>query len=80
MTTDHPHPKDTWLGRRIRARREALMLTEKDLAERLCVSPQQVQRYECGSAGLTMTELYDIAAALEIELRGLLDLERFHPT
>ena len=53
------------VGRRIREQRIAVGLTQKALAEHLCVSPQQIQRYEAGINRLSPSLLVKVAARLD---------------
>jgi transcriptional regulator with XRE-family HTH domain len=65
-----PHPTrgvthhDQEYGRRIRAFRMQRDLSQSDLAEKLGISFQQVQKYEKGSNRITVSRLEQIAVAL----------------
>jgi len=59
------HPGlETAIGARIRARRRQLGLSQTELAERLGVSFQQVQKYEQGTNRVAASTLVAAAAAL----------------
>lgn len=55
------NPIDVHVGRRVRDRRQRLGWTLMDLAERLGVSHQQVQKYEQGSTRISASSLYSLS-------------------
>jgi transcriptional regulator with XRE-family HTH domain len=57
---------DSVVGERIRKRRLALGMTQTDLAERINVRFQQVQKYENGLNRVAASRLWQIALALEV--------------
>jgi transcriptional regulator with XRE-family HTH domain len=57
---------DIELGRRTRARRLALGMSQERLAEILGVTFQQVQKYERGTNRIAASRLHDIARALDM--------------
>ena len=61
-----PDAVDASVGRRIGARRAAMGLSQTALAQRLGVSPQQVQKYESGQNRISASRLSAIAAALGV--------------
>lgn len=61
-----PDAMDASVGRRISARRAAMGLSQSALAQRLGVSPQQVQKYEAGANRISASRLSDIATALGV--------------
>lgn len=64
---------DGHIGRLIRKRRVALGLTQDDLAVRLKISYQQVQKYETGANRVSAARLFEIAGALEIPVAYFFD-------
>jgi transcriptional regulator with XRE-family HTH domain len=60
-----PHDVDLHVGRRIRARRKALGVTQEQLADSLGLTFQQVQKYERGANRVSASKLFQIAEALE---------------
>jgi transcriptional regulator with XRE-family HTH domain len=58
-------PIDVAVGGRIRARRQALRMSQMTLAEHLGVSFQQVQKYERGANRISASMLVKAACALE---------------
>ncbi|WP_158767392.1 helix-turn-helix domain-containing protein [Terricaulis silvestris] len=59
---------DAAIGKRIRARRLAIAMTQERLAELLGLTFQQVQKYEKGVNRVAASRLFDIAAALNAPL------------
>lgn len=59
---------DRHVGRRIRARRWLLGLTQADLAEIAGVKFQQIQKYETGKDRVSASKLWLIAAGLETNI------------
>jgi transcriptional regulator with XRE-family HTH domain len=69
VTTPHPKSvdaRDAEIGRLVRARRKQLGLTQTDLAERIGVAFQQVQKYEKGTNRISIGRLTRIAKALDV--------------
>jgi len=56
---------DMQIGRQVRRRRRLMGLTQAQLAQRIGVTPQQIQKYECGGARMSAGRLHDIARSLE---------------
>jgi transcriptional regulator with XRE-family HTH domain len=68
-TTQHPRSvdaRDAEIGRLVRAQRQQLRLSQSDLAERIGVTFQQVQKYENGTNRISIGRLTRIAEALEV--------------
>lgn len=59
-------PFNNHVGYAIRERRCELGLTQKELARRLDISSQQIQRYECGCDQLNVETIQSMAFALEV--------------
>ena len=57
---------DAAIGERIRRRRTELGLTQEQLAQRLGVSYQQVQKYERGANRISASRLYTLAHRLDV--------------
>src|SRR6185312_1690646 len=64
--TGVPHPVDVEIGARIRARRLMLGMPQTDLAARLGIAFQQLQKYEGGVNRVSASRLTEIAATLEM--------------
>lgn len=61
------------VGRRVAEERNALGLTQFDLAERIEVSPQYVGLVEQGRQNLTIETIVKVANALEISVSALFE-------
>ena len=57
------HPTDLHVGARIRQRRQILGMTQTDLANKVGVKFQQLQKYETGANRVSASRLADIARA-----------------
>jgi transcriptional regulator with XRE-family HTH domain len=72
-----PNPIDIHVGKRIRARRKDVRVSQEKLAEQLGLTFQQIQKYEKGANRVSASKLYDIARALNASIeyffRGLAD-------
>lgn len=65
-----PDRVDAFVGARIAHRRAALGLSQQGLAERLGISPQQIQKYEAGSNRVSVSRLHRIATVLASPAAG----------
>ena len=61
-----PHPIDVHVGRRLRARRRLLGLTQEALATAVDIKFQQIQKYESGSNRVSASRLWALAKALDV--------------
>lgn len=59
------HPIDQHVGKKIRALRHIRNLTQQQLADKIDVKFQQVQKYETGANRVSASRLSNIAAALD---------------
>ena len=69
VTTQHPRSvdaRDAEIGRMVRAQRQDLRLSQSDLADRIGVTFQQVQKYENGTNRISIGRLARIAEALDV--------------
>jgi transcriptional regulator with XRE-family HTH domain len=69
VVTQHPRSvdaRDAEIGRMVRAQRQQLGLSQSDLADRIGVTFQQVQKYENGSNRISIGRLTRIAEALGV--------------
>ena len=62
------HPVDEHVGKRIRQRRWLLGVTQQQLAERVGIKFQQIQKYETGANRVSASRLWDIADALDVSV------------
>ena len=71
------HPVDVHVGSRIRHRRWLIGMTQQQLATAVGIKFQQIQKYETGMNRVSASRLWDIAAALDVEVSFFFDgLER----
>ena len=68
-----PHAVDIHVGQRLRQRRWMLGLTQQQLAERVGIRFQQIQKYETGENRMSASRLWDIAAALNVPIAHFYD-------
>ena len=60
------HPVDVHVGKRIRHRRWMIGTTQQQLAEKVGIKFQQIQKYETGMNRVSASRLWDIGHALEV--------------
>ena len=79
---ESPNPIDVHVGDRVRRRRRALGVSQEQLADKLGLTFQQVQKYERGANRVSASKLYQIASALQASIayffEGLPDPVRAH--
>lgn len=63
------------IGAAIKKRRQELTLSQEELAVKLHISSQQIQRYECGKDRLNVEKLQALAVALSVPTSYLLGKE-----
>ena len=68
-----PTAVDSHIGRRIRERRFTMKLRQDELADRLGISFQQLQKYEIGENRLAAARLFEIATALQVDVSWFFD-------
>ncbi len=66
-------PVDAFVGSRICARRRLLQMSQKQMAEKLGVTFQQVQKYEKGVNRIGAGRLYNIAKILGVNINYFFD-------
>jgi transcriptional regulator with XRE-family HTH domain len=66
--TGVPDPIDVYVGTQIRTRRLLLGLNQEELAQRLGLTFQQVQKYESGANRVSASRLWEIAAILKMPI------------
>jgi transcriptional regulator with XRE-family HTH domain len=62
------HPVDDHVGKRIRHRRWMVGMTQQQLAEKIGIKFQQVQKYETGMNRVSASRLWDTAQALGVQI------------
>ena len=60
------HPVDEHVGKRIRHRRWMVGMMQQQLADRVGIKFQQIQKYETGMNRVSASRLWDIAEALTV--------------
>ncbi|WP_282182467.1 helix-turn-helix domain-containing protein [Aliiroseovarius marinus] len=60
------HPVDIHVGKRVRHRRWMVGMTQHQLAEKVGIKFQQIQKYETGMNRVSASRLWDMAAALNV--------------
>ncbi|KQB11466.1 helix-turn-helix transcriptional regulator [Rhodobacter capsulatus] len=60
------HPVDVHVGKRIRHRRWLVGVTQQQLADKVGIKFQQIQKYETGMNRVSASRLWDIADALDV--------------
>lgn len=63
------HPVDSHVGKRIRHRRWMIGMTQQQLADRVGIKFQQIQKYETGMNRVSASRLWEIAAVLEVPIQ-----------
>jgi transcriptional regulator with XRE-family HTH domain len=62
------HPVDVHVGKRLKNLRLMRKMTQGDVAKKLTISFQQVQKYELGRNRISASKLYEIAAILDVQI------------
>ena len=77
VAIDQPHPLDVALGGRIRLRRRELGMSQDQLARKIGITFQQVQKYEHGTNRVSFSRLVEIAEALKCSVSDIMgDLDQ----
>ena len=64
--TKTAHNIDIHVGKRLKARRQALGLTQSDIGSAVNVAFQQVQKYETGVNRIAASRLYELSKVLDV--------------
>ncbi len=67
------HPVDVHVGKRVRHRRWMVGMTQQQLAERVGIKFQQIQKYETGMNRVSASRLWDISEALDVPVGFFFD-------
>jgi transcriptional regulator with XRE-family HTH domain len=62
------HPVDVHVGKRIRHRRWMVGMTQQQLADKVGIKFQQIQKYETGMNRVSASRLWDIASAMGVSI------------
>lgn len=60
------HPVDVHVGRRLKQIRTLRRMSQTDVARKLNLSFQQIQKYEIGSNRIAASRLYELSKILEV--------------
>ena len=74
--TGVPDPIDVHVGGQIRTRRLLLGMNQEELAQRLGLTFQQVQKYESGANRVSASRLWEIAAILTMPIAYFFPLDQ----
>ncbi len=67
------HPVDIHVGKRVRHRRWLVGMTQQQLAEKVGIKFQQIQKYETGMNRVSASRLWDISDALGVPVSFFFD-------
>ncbi|MEN8831826.1 MAG: helix-turn-helix transcriptional regulator [Pacificibacter sp.] len=67
------HPVDVHVGKRVRHRRWMIGMTQQQLAEKVGIKFQQIQKYETGMNRVSASRLWDISEALDVPVAFFFD-------
>jgi transcriptional regulator with XRE-family HTH domain len=62
------HPVDVHVGKRIRHRRWMVGMTQQQLADKVGIKFQQIQKYETGMNRVSASRLWDISEAMGVNI------------
>ncbi|MBM7066677.1 helix-turn-helix domain-containing protein [Actibacterium sp. 188UL27-1] len=62
------HPVDSHVGKRVRHRRWMVAMTQQQLADKVGIKFQQIQKYETGMNRISASRLWDISEALGVSV------------
>jgi transcriptional regulator with XRE-family HTH domain len=68
LSSKKPNHVDQHVGKRLRLRRNLLDLSQDELARRLGLTAQLIQKYEAGETRISASRLYDIAMQLAVPI------------
>ena len=60
------HQVDAFVGQRVRVRRWTVGMTQQQLARRVGIKFQQIQKYETGQNRISASRLWDMAEAMDV--------------
>lgn len=67
------HNVDVHVGKRIRHRRWMIGMTQQQLAEKVGIKFQQIQKYETGMNRVSASRLWDIARSVDVPVSFFFD-------
>ncbi len=63
-----PHPVDVFVGKKLRYQRNVQGLSQQELAQKVGVTFQQIQKYERGTNRVSSSRLFEFATILEVAI------------
>jgi transcriptional regulator with XRE-family HTH domain len=73
LSSKKPNHVDVHVAKRMRLRRNLLGLSQDELARRLGLTPQLIQKYEAGETRISASRLYSIAGQLAVPITWFFD-------
>jgi transcriptional regulator with XRE-family HTH domain len=73
LSSKKPNHVDEHVGKRLRLRRNLVGLSQDELARRLGLTSQLIQKYEAGETRISASRLYDIAGQLAVPITWFFD-------
>ncbi|WKA30474.1 helix-turn-helix domain-containing protein [Bradyrhizobium roseum] len=73
VSSKKPTHVDEHVGKRLRLRRNLLGLSQDDLARRIGLTSQLIQKYEAGETRISASRLYGIATQLAVPITWFFD-------
>jgi transcriptional regulator with XRE-family HTH domain len=73
VSSKKPNHVDEHVGKRLRLRRNLVGLSQDELARRLGLTSQLIQKYEAGETRISASRLYDIAGQLAVPITWFFD-------
>jgi ribosome-binding protein aMBF1 (putative translation factor) len=73
VSSKKPTHVDEHVGKRLRLRRNLLGLSQDELARRLGLTSQLIQKYEAGETRISASRLYGIAGQLAVPITWFFD-------
>jgi transcriptional regulator with XRE-family HTH domain len=73
LSSKKPNHVDIHVGKRLRLRRNLVGLSQDELARRLGLTSQLIQKYEAGETRISASRLYDIAGQLAVPITWFFD-------
>ena len=73
VSSDGPDPIDVYVGSRLRQRRVSLGMSQTELADRIGLTFQQLQKYETGANRVSASTLWRAADAIDVPVTYFFD-------
>ena len=73
LETKMKHPVDLHVGQWVRQRRWLLGMTQQQLAEKVGIKFQQIQKYETGANRISSSRLWDISEVMDVPVSFFFD-------